>query len=253
MGLNLVARVRFEYPPTTRDPLFNTGQLFAISPDMLPYHYTFANSFADEPSMETVFIIALLILSVVIHEVSHGYAALWLGDRTALYAGRLTLNPFKHLDFVGSLVVPVITSILPGNFFFGWTKPVPFNPYNLRNQRWGEAIVAAAGPISNIILALIFGTIIRFAQELGLSRGFIEISAYIMLINLGLAVFNLIPIPPLDGSKILFSIFPRGLLQYRRALEQYSLLFVVIFIFFFSSWLGPVVMWIFSFITGVNF
>lgn len=198
--------------------------------------------------METIFTIALIIISVVIHEVSHGYAALWLGDKTALYAGRLTLNPLKHLDPIGSVVVPILTSL--GGFFFGWAKPVPFNPYNLRNQRWGEALVAVAGPVSNIVIALVFGTIIRFASELGLSRSFVEISGYITVINLSLAIFNLIPIPPLDGSKILFSLFPHALWQHRRTLEQYSLFLIVIFILFFSDWLVPVVTWLFALITG---
>jgi Zn-dependent protease len=202
--------------------------------------------------METLFVIALLILSVVIHEVSHGYAALWLGDRTALYAGRLTLNPIKHLDPIGSVLVPILVSLLPGNFFFGWAKPVPFNPYNLRNQRWGEAIVAFAGPLSNIILAILFGIILRYAEPLNLNAAFIEISVYITLINIGLAIFNLIPIPPLDGSKILFSILPYQLWQYRAAIEQYSLFLIVIFVFFFSSWLGPVVAWLFQLVTGLT-
>ncbi|HEY4500581.1 MAG TPA: site-2 protease family protein [Candidatus Paceibacterota bacterium] len=103
-----------------------------------------------------IFSLIVLLFSVVIHEISHGYAALFLGDRTAEYAGRLTLNPIKHIDLVGTIILPVISLLLPGSFLFGWAKPVPYNPYNLRNQRWGEAIVAAAGPLSNILLALIF-------------------------------------------------------------------------------------------------
>jgi Zn-dependent protease len=155
--------------------------------------------------MDFVFIVAILIMSVVIHEVAHGYAALYLGDRTAQYAGRLTLNPIKHLDLIGSVIVPVL-GYLAGGVIFGWAKPVPFNPYNLRSQRWGEAIVAAAGPLSNLSLAIIFGLLIRFAT-FG-SQAFYALAGYLVLVNIVLFVFNLMPIPPLDGSKILFSILP---------------------------------------------
>src|SRR3989338_5580912 len=110
--------------------------------------------------MEFIFQIAILIMSVVIHEVSHGYSASMLGDQTARYQGRLTLNPIKHLDFVGSFLVP-LSSYFLGGFIFGWAKPVPYNPYNLRPGRWSEAIVASAGPVSNIILAIIFGILLE--------------------------------------------------------------------------------------------
>src|SRR3990167_7211782 len=109
--------------------------------------------------MDFVFIIAILIMSVVIHEVAHGYAALALGDTTAKYQGRLTLNPIAHLDLVGSLLVPLMGYFV-GGFIIGWAKPVPFNPYNLRSAKWGEAIVAVACPLSNIFIAIIFGVII---------------------------------------------------------------------------------------------
>src|ERR1041384_3295066 len=112
--------------------------------------------------VQFLFQIAILIMSVVIHEVSHGYAASMLGDETACYQGRLTLNPIKHLDLVGSFIVPVI-AYMTGGFIFGWAKPVPYNPYNLRPGRWSEALVAIAGPISNISLAIIFGLILRFS------------------------------------------------------------------------------------------
>ena len=117
-------------------------------------------------SLDFFFQIAVLIMSIVIHEVSHGYAASLLGDQTARYQGRLTLNPVKHLDFVGSILVPTISYLL-GGFIIGWAKPVPYNPYNLRPGRWSEAIVAGAGPLSNISLALIFGLLLRFGASAG--------------------------------------------------------------------------------------
>jgi Zn-dependent protease len=197
--------------------------------------------------MDFIFVIAILIMSVVIHEVAHGYAALYLGDRTAQYAGRLTLNPIKHLDLIGSVIVPIL-GYLAGGVIFGWAKPVPFNPYNLRSQRWGEAIVAAAGPLSNLALAIIFGLLIRFAT-FG-SQAFYGLAGYLVLVNIVLFVFNLIPIPPLDGSKILFSILPYRMQGIRIALERYGLILALLFIFFLWQAMSPVVASIFSLIVG---
>jgi len=135
------------------------------------------------------FSIVILIMSVVIHEVSHGYIAYMLGDITAKASGRLTLNPAKHLDPVGSFIVPVIAFMTAG-FIFGWAKPVPYNPYNLTNKKWGEAMVAFAGPASNLLIALIFGMLIRFSGEIGIAgTAFVDIFATVALINLILAVF----------------------------------------------------------------
>ena len=195
--------------------------------------------------MDFVFIVAILIMSVVIHEVAHGYAALALGDSTAKYQGRLTLNPLNHLDPVGSVLVPLLGYFL-GGFIVGWAKPVPFNPYNLRNQRWGEAMVAVAGPLSNIALALIFGTILRYVGINDLT----PLLSFVVLINLTLAFFNLIPMPPLDGSKILFAFLPLRMEGVRRNLEQYGFFLVFLFIAFFWQFLSPVIFKAFSLITG---
>jgi Zn-dependent protease len=197
-----------------------------------------------------IFSFIILIISVVIHEVSHGYAAYLQGDSTAYYQGRLTLNPLKHIDIVGSIIVPIITTL--GGFPFGWAKPVPFNPYNLRNQRWGELLVAIAGPISNILIAIIFGTILRFGG-LYLPSAFAALSVLVVLINLGLALFNLIPVPPLDGSKVLFAFLPLRFQQYRFQLERYSFFLVIILVLIptFSTYLGLVVGFFFHLITGI--
>ena len=201
--------------------------------------------------MEFIFIIAILIMSVVIHEVSHGYAALALGDPTAKYQGRLTLNPIAHLDPVGSFIVPAIGYFL-GGFIIGWARPVPFNPYNLKSAKWGEAIVAVAGPISNIAIAILFGIIIRIgnSQEL-LSPNFLSLASFVVLINIILAVFNLIPIPPLDGSKILFSILPYKWNKIRWQLERFGLIFVFLFIFLFWHILSPIIYELYSMIVGI--
>jgi Zn-dependent protease len=200
--------------------------------------------------MESIFIIFILIMSVVVHEVSHGYAALALGDPTAKYQGRLTLNPISHLDPIGSFLVPLL-GYFAGGFIIGWAKPVPFNPYNLRNQKWGEAIVAIAGPLSNIALALIFGLIIRFvAGSTIMNQSFLSLAGYVVLINLTLAIFNLVPIPPLDGSKILFAFLPYKWQSIRTSLERYGFILVLIFVFFFWSVLSPIVMYLFSLFIG---
>jgi Zn-dependent protease len=197
-----------------------------------------------------IFSIAILILSVVVHEVSHGFVANILGDGTARHAGRLTLNPLKHLDPIGSFLVPVLT-YSTGGFIFGWAKPVPYNPYNLRDQKWGEAKVAAAGPLSNLLIAVIFGLIFRFgAGTLGIHPAASEMFQLIIYLNLVLAVFNLVPIPPLDGSKILFSVLPYHLRHIQDFMEQYWLVFIGIFIFFVGGVLSPVVDWLFRLIVG---
>src|SRR3989344_2529066 len=152
--------------------------------------------------MEVIFSIAVLIMSVVIHEVSHGYAALYLGDPTAKYAGRLTINPLKHLDPFGSVILPILLAITKAGFIIGWAKPVPYNPYNVRYGRWGEALVALAGPASNLLLAFLFGLVFRLGGGF-LPVPFLSLAVSVILINVVLAVFNLVPIPPLDGSKLL--------------------------------------------------
>ncbi|HEY9584600.1 MAG TPA: site-2 protease family protein [Candidatus Paceibacterota bacterium] len=197
--------------------------------------------------MDTVFQIIVLVMSVVVHEVSHGYAARALGDRTAEYAGRLTLNPIRHIDLWGSIIIPAILIFSHAGFVIGWAKPVPVNPHNLRNQRWGEALVSAAGPASNILLALIFGLALRF-NLVPLSA--LPLVMAIVIINLVLAVFNLVPIPPLDGSKILFSVLPPRFWHIREALERYGLVLAIIFILFLWQFVSPAVEWLFRFIVG---
>lgn len=207
-----------------------------------------------------IFTIIILILSVVIHEVSHGYAALMLGDQTARLAGRLTLNPIKHLDPFGSVIIPALLVLSGSSFLIGWAKPVPYNPYNLRNARWGEAIVAGAGPLVNIFIAIVFGLIIRFGIIYEyVSIEFVKIASTVVLINILLALFNMFPIPPLDGSKVLKSLLPYELsYKYDQFLMWYAqfgimaglaLLFV-----FFTVLSGPFYMLIsllFTLITGI--
>ncbi len=186
-------------------------------------------------------------MSVVIHELSHGYMAELLGDPTPRLQGRLTLNPLKHLELFGSFIVPVITSI--AGFTFGWAKPVQWNPYNVKNKRWGELMIAIAGPISNFLIAIVFGLVLRFFGG-SLSDSFIQISFYVIAINIVLAVFNLIPIPPLDGSKVLFAFLPAKFAQVRETLERYSIFFFLILIFFLWRFVEPIIPFIFKIIVG---
>ena len=210
--------------------------------------------------MEQVIIITALILSIVLHEVAHGYMANWLGDPTARLQGRLSANPLVHLDPVGSIVVPGLLFFSGVGILFGWAKPVPYNPYNFSDQRYGEAKVAAAGPAVNLILAFIFGMLIRLAPELGLPGSFIDIASYIVYINILLAFFNLIPIPPLDGSKIITVLLPLGLAEKYRNLsmqiERYGLLFTFLFIFVFINilWMpfSKLIFAVFEIFTGMS-
>jgi Zn-dependent protease len=177
----------------------------------------------------------------------------YLGDPTARLQGRLTLNPLKHIDPIGSIVVPLITSI--SGFTFGWAKPVPYNPYNLKNRRIGELLIAMAGPASNISIALIFSLVIRyavghFAVTPGLNS-FIEVTSYIVVINIVLAIFNLIPLPPLDGSKLLFSLLPNSLFRVRNILEAYAPIWVLIVVIFVWQFISPIVPYVFRVFTGL--
>ena len=198
--------------------------------------------------------IIILLFSVVIHEVSHGAMANYLGDPTAKYAGRLSLNPIKHLDLWGSFLIPLSLLIIHSPVLFGWAKPVPVNFYNLRNQKWGPALVAAAGPVSNLIIALVFGISLRFAP-LGAStyaQNLAQVFVYIVILNLLLAVFNLIPIPPLDGSKVLFAALPSKYHHAAIAIERYGLILLLFFIFFLFRFILPIVFWLFRIIVGTS-
>lgn len=155
--------------------------------------------------MIQVFSLIILILSVTLHEFFHGYVAYRLGDNTAKDAGRLTLNPFKHLDPIGSFFLPLTLYLVKSPFLFGWAKPVPYNPNNLRDKKYGDAKVASAGALANFGLALFSALFFRL---LGPSSPAAYFLFQAVIINILLGVFNLLPIPPLDGSKILAVFLP---------------------------------------------
>lgn len=191
-------------------------------------------------------------MSVVIHEVAHGYAALYFGDRTAKDMGRLTLNPIPHLDMVGSILLPGFLAITGSSFMIGWAKPVPYNVHNLTNKRLGTLVVASAGILVNFLIAIVFGLILRFSLSYAPTESFLFIVSTIVVINLALGLFNLTPIPPLDGSKIVFSLLPSSFYKIISFMEQYAIVLFIIFIFFFSGLLYPVLSFLFQLITGVG-
>ena len=202
-----------------------------------------------------IFYVVILIMSIVIHEVSHGFMAEYFGDDTARDAGRLTLNPIPHLDLFGSILLPAVLLLAHSPFLFGWAKPVPYNPNNLSNRKWGTIAVAAAGVLANFFLAIIFGIIIRFSPFLLpgsiLSANFYFIVSSIVIVNLALGIFNLVPIPPLDGSKIIFSFLPDRAFSFMIEYERYSLILLLVFIVFFSDYLYPILSFFFHLVTGL--
>ncbi len=202
----------------------------------------------------------VLILSVIAHEVSHGYAADALGDPTARLAGRRTLHPLPHIDLMGSVIVPALLVFTGSPIFFGWAKPVPYNPYNLKARRWGETIVAVAGSATNIFLAVLFGLLVRYGAAMGFDANALLLAADISLVNLFLGLFNLIPFPPLDGFTALRSALPwhlaAGLNRFEQRVRTMGmlslLLFLVAFSYLFAVPFSSLVSWLFGLLTGTS-
>ncbi|MCK9578663.1 site-2 protease family protein [bacterium] len=195
--------------------------------------------------IETSFILGLIILifSVVIHEIAHGAIANSLGDNTAEREGRLSLNPIVHIDPIGSVLLPFLLVITSSPVLFGWAKPVPVNFFNL-NDKWGELKVALAGPAVNFFIALIFCVFLRFSFFPEMS----DIFMYVAIINIGLALFNLIPVFPLDGSHILLNLLPDSMVHFKQFMVNYGALLLIFFIFVFpgTEWLSDLINIIFN-------
>lgn len=195
--------------------------------------------------------IIILLFSVILHEVMHGYVALRFGDRTAERAGRLTLNPLPHIDLVGTILVPGLLLISQTGFILAWAKPVPVNPLNFSNLRKGELFVSAAGIIANFSLAIAASILFHILKNFSVPDLLSQALIFIVVINILLALFNLLPVPPLDGSKILLSQLPLKLaLQYQK-LEQYGfLLLLVLLMSGMLQFIYPLAMMISQFILG---
>ena len=207
--------------------------------------------------LETILIIFIFLFSVILHEISHGEMARVLGDPTAEVSGRLSLNPLRHLDPFGSIILPGFLLLLrflsptKEGIIFGWAKPVPINPYNFKNPKKDFAKVAVAGPIANILLALFFSLLIRILPST--SAFFLnlkDIFSLIVWVNLTLAIFNLVPIPPLDGSHILFAFLPEGAQKIKFFLQVYGPFIFIFFIFFGFQYLVLIIDWLFRIFVG---
>lgn len=198
--------------------------------------------------------IVILILSVMAHEISHGMMADHLGDPTAKMMGRLSLNPVRHIDPIGSIIVPGLLILLQSGFIIGWAKPVPVNSLNFRDQRYGEAKVSFAGPAANLTIAVFFGLLLRaligFGFETAFAPSLFFLFQMIVWINILLAVFNLMPVPPLDGSHILFTFLPARFERVKVFLAQNGLLVLLIFVMFLFRFIIPIVMVLFRTVTG---
>jgi Zn-dependent protease len=193
-----------------------------------------------------IFQIIILLVSIMAHEIAHGAAAYYFGDPTAKNQGRLTLNPLKHIDPFGSVILPLVMYFTGTGILFGWAKPVPYNPYNLRNRRLGEFCVAIAGVTTNLVIAISFAILLRFAPTLGLTLSTVYLIGYIIMLNITLVVFNLIPVPPLDGSKLLYTLVPYRYEHNLQVLEKYGFYFLIIIIVFFGGVIGQIVNWLFQ-------
>jgi len=191
----------------------------------------------------------------MVHEISHGIVAYKLGDDTAKAMGRLNFNPLKHLDPMGSFILPVFLILMNSPILFGWAKPVPYNPNNLKDPKKGAALIALAGPMSNLVLAVIFSGLIQllgpFADTLGEAAvALLQFFNIIVFINILLAVFNLVPIPPLDGSKLLFSVLPWRYIGIQQFLERYGMFILIIFIFFGFGLIIPAIWGLYHLLTA---
>jgi len=198
--------------------------------------------------MDFIFYFLVIVPSAIIHEYAHGWAADLMGDPTAKYMGRLTLNPLAHIDLWGTILMPIMLSVMTGGrFLFAYAKPVPYNPYNLKNQKWGPALVAIAGPMANFLLAAAFALILRVVP---VGQNLAPLLATIVYANIMLMVFNLVPIPPLDGSKILYAVLPDSARGFKNFLDRYGFVILLFFIFFLFELIAPVIDTLFRLLVG---
>jgi len=187
--------------------------------------------------LEMALMAVVLLFSVIVHEVAHGYVALRNGDPTAKMLGRITLNPIPHIDPIGTILLPALLLMSGAGIIFGWAKPVPVNPMNFRNYRWGEITVSAAGPLSNLALAVVFSYVLQLGPP---NLGLMQMALLGVKINIFLALFNLIPIPPLDGSHIVSTLLPRDLARMYAYLEPVG--FILILVLFYTGIMGMFLM-----------
>jgi Zn-dependent protease len=189
----------------------------------------------EELVLRILIVLGVILFSMTLHEAMHGFVAFWLGDDTAKLEGRLTLNPIKHIDPILTIALPVILAVIGGPIF-GGAKPVPFNPARVRYEEWGAALVAIAGPLTNFVIAFIlFG----IYAALGGPGGVVgQILTTAVLVNLGFFVFNMIPIPPLDGSRVIYALAPDFVRRGMEMIEQFGIIFIFAIVMLASSVIG---------------
>lgn len=191
--------------------------------------------------LQIVVILGVILVSMTLHEAMHGFVSYWLGDDTAKLEGRLTLNPIKHIDPFLTILLPLMLAVV-GAPIFGGAKPVPFNPNRVRGDEWGVAAVALAGPLTNLLIAFVlFGVGVLTGvgvQSFSYSNIYEMIIAYGVFVNLGFFVFNMIPLPPLDGSRVLYALAPEFVRRGMEFIEQYGLIFVFAIVLLGSSMIG---------------
>lgn len=198
--------------------------------------------------------IGVILISMTLHEVMHGYVAYWLGDDTAEREGRLTLNPIKHIDPFLTILLPVMLAVV-GAPIFGGAKPVPFNPNQVKYDEWGVALVAIAGPLTNFVIAFVvfgIGTVLGYNLT---DFGYVNITemilTYAVFVNLGFFVFNLIPIPPLDGSRVIYALAPDFIRRGMEMIEQLGLIFIFAIVLLASSAIGGFIFLVINFFVQV--
>ena len=209
-------------------PNFGTGQGAVAKADIF---CIVARIMSGEDIILFVIKLACLGFSIILHEIAHGYAAYRMGDPTAAHSNRLTLNPMAHIDLFGSIILPIILIVTHSPVLLGWAKPVPINPYNFRDLKKGIMITGGAGPLANFALALIGGILFHLVSPFSEVTGIFL--AYFCATNVALGVFNLIPIPPLDGSRVLYGLLPRGIDDRYLSIERFGM-----YILFALLWLG---------------
>ena len=202
-----------------------------------------------------VIVIAVILLSMTLHEAMHAFMGYWLGDDTAKAQGRLTLNPIKHIDPFLTLLLPIMLALI-GAPIFGGAKPVPFNPERVRYAEWGAALVAIAGPLTNLLIAFVaFGVSVVVGQPVDLFSSAQSVSGLVLqtvvLVNLGFFAFNILPIPPLDGSRVVYALAPEFVRRGMEAIERFGIIFVFVLVFIFSREIGLVLMSIIQFFIGI--
>jgi Zn-dependent protease len=197
--------------------------------------------FSGLAGIDLVFVFLALLIAVVIHELMHGVVAYWLGDKTAAEEGRLTLNPLASVDPITTIIIPFILIVLPPHIPFFAAKPVPFNPSRLKWGEYGEALVGLAGPATNFVLAVIAAGLYNITTDPSMLHNF---AYYFLLVNIGVMVFNLIPIPPLDGSRVLYAFAPEPVQRVMRQIEGYGFGAILVIIFLVFMFLSPVIIYL---------